>query len=310
MINIEYIGWAGYTNYGDDFIKDIILRFGFKECLSDIRMYGGGTLLPVSDKLKDIIVNKKIKDIICFGTGVNDNVFEIDNYEEYMKETKKELENSEFIGLRCEKDKELLGMGEVIGDPMFSLRIPENITKDDNLVILNVGQSYGKCWGGVKAEFNCFLTLLDFVKNYIIGELKKEVIVVSLWSPDNVLAITASNYLNAKFFVNTIENMEVLGLFSTASAVISYKLHGMITALTVNTPVLPIEYRPKIRNVAKDFGIDNLVIKIDEVTEEKLKEKFEMLKDWNYKKVKDKKNEYGLKTFNFFNKIKEKYGEN
>ena len=298
----EYVGWHKYTNFGDDILYQIITRYGFVDNpSSDNIIYGGGTIFPLNDKLNATVVNKTPKNVACIGTGISSKEFYNADYEKDM-ETTREVIRDGYVGIRSTAERDRLGMGEVIGDPFFSIQTPETkITKD--LVILNVGQSHGNCWGGLRHEQACFYSLLNFVKKQIIEKEGKEVIVVYLWKADETTAITASKYLQCGY-VNHIPTLnEAIRLFGAAEKIITYKLHAMITALLVNRPVLPIEYHQKIRDVADDFEIDTL--KVNEVTSDRLNYMWSNLDNWDYEKVKAQKEKFALATFNFINTIKD-----
>ena len=302
-MNVRYVGWEGYGNYGDDVVKDVIKAMGFTfDEISDTTLFGAGTLFPMSEKLKERMTDKDPKNIVVFGAAVNDPKFDTDEYDKRDKETKELLKKAKFVGLRSEYDKKMLGFGEVIGDPLFSI-VPPQVEKQ-GFVILNIGHSAGNCWGGLKAELNCFIAMLDFCK-----KLKKQIVILPAWIEDVTLAHMAAGYLGTKHLSYPIRLSQMFKLFKAADFAITYKLHPMITALSVNTPVIPIEYRPKIRHVAEDFKIDHLILKTNEVTVEALEEKYELLKKWDYDFVAKMKKERSLKTRNFLKKIKLELGE-
>jgi len=297
----EYVGWHNYTNYGDDILYQIIVRMGLADDPeSGNVIFGGGTILPLNDKLKDTIKTKDVKNIVCFGTGISSKDFYgTGDFDADMKATREYLCDAK-MGFRSKAEQERIGLGNVIGDPFFSIDSP-TMDKRENLVIMNVGQSHGNCWGGLEAEMNTFLQMCKFGKE--LQDSGKELLVVPLWEADKTLAITASKYIGCGY-MNKIPTLnEMLRLMGAAEAVITWKLHAMITALTVNTPVLAIEYHQKIKDVADDFGVDTL--RTDKVTIAKLRERWDDLKHWDYVKVKAQKEKFALATFKFLNYVKD-----
>lgn len=302
-MKVKYMGWHGYNNYGDDETRRIIASLGFEfDDNSSILMFGAGTLFPMSKMW--LPFNSTYYDkVVSLCTGVENPSFPIENFNERMKETKKILNDSSLIGLRCEEDKKVLGFGEVIGDPFYLIDTDHHNIKKE-YVAINIGQSFGNVWGGLDAEFNSFKILCDYIKNELVGKQHEKVVLFSVWRDDEPFLRTASRYTGCYSFIcePTIKN--IFSIISRSKYLISYKLHALITALSLNIPVVPIEYRPKIIDVARDFGVDKYCIRIDKLTPELLTEKINMLKDWDYDFVKNKKEYYKNKIKAFVNKIK------
>jgi len=268
-------------------------------------MIGAGTLLPLTDKLYEKIP-PDYKSISCFCTGVTDPAFD-ERFDENMARTRKALKNCAHVGIRSTEERNALGFGEVIGDPFFAVNTAEPRTPQ--FVVLNVGTSLGNCWGGIESEMKAYIKTLKFVKKVIMGKLKKKVIIISLWGNDLPYAYAAATYLKTRFYDRIPTLTDAINVFNNAEFAITYKLHGMITALVTNTPTIAIEYNPKILNVAKDFKIDNQVIGLRDVTEKTLLEKYKSLKDWDYDFIKHQHLLLGQKQRIFFEKMKKELGE-
>lgn len=305
-MDIKYLGWDGYNNYGDDSTKQIIGSLGFNfDNNSDILMFGAGTMLPVSDLLKNQIENQNFSKVVSLCSGVENPEFPTKDFEQKLQWLKEFIPNKDLISVRCEKDKEVLGFGTVVGDPFYMIDIkePDNPPEKKN-VIVNIGQSRSKVWGGLDGELDCFRNLCRFIKHELIENRNEKVYLFSVWDEDVPFLKMASTYTGAPFLTLTPTVKNMFSLIASAKYLISYKLHAMITALSTNTPVVPIEYRPKIRDVATGFNVDKFCLKTNEVTEQNLKNKIDMLSSWDYDFVNNKKQEYKQKIKDFVNKIK------
>jgi hypothetical protein len=305
-MKVKYVGLDGYNNYGDDETKRVILNLGFEpDDNSNILMFGAGTLFPISHLLKPEIESGYFKKVMALGTGVENPEFPTKDFDTRMKWLREFIPDKSLIGLRCEKDKEVLGFGEVVGDPFFMLDVKALEKKSDkkNFVLVNIGQSRSRVWGEIDGELGSLKNLCKFIKHDLIEKQNENVMLFSVWGEDVPFLKLVSGYTGAKYFTGqpTIEN--IFNIVANAKYVISYKLHAMITALAINIPVIPIEYRPKIRDVARDFGVDKFCLRTDEVTIEALKEKVNLLKAWDYEFVNTKKLEYRKKFQDFTNKI-------
>lgn len=305
-MKVKYVGWDGYNNFGDDETKTIIEAMGFEhDENADVLMIGAGTLLPLRYQLLDKIGNKKYRKKICFCTGVTEKSDDYLDYDVDMKYTRKFLEDADFIGIRSQRERDILEMGEVIGDPFFMTDKVDNEDDEKKYVVLNVGSGLGKGYGGVKKELNAFIEMLDFVKEELIEKQGKNVIVLSVWNMDYPLANLASNYLKVKR-IDKIPNLqEMYEILSKAEYVIGYKLHTMIACLTLNIPFMQVEYARKIRFVAEEFGLEDNLVRVDEINRENLLKSYEAMKKWNHKEIEEKREVLYKKQFDFFTRIME-----
>jgi len=312
MINVNYIGYDGFQNYGDDVNKEIVMKLGFQhDENSDIVFIGPGTGFPIP-KSKQQLIKENTKEVIVFGTGCHTKKFYKDenSFEEDMKFTKELLKKAKYIGVRDSYTQKTIGCGKVIGDPFFLLSIPKKEEIPEKYVILIIGRAGFNCWGEVDGEFNSLKNTIKFTKNFIMKKLGFKVKIFYLFNNDAPLSYEISSYLNESVFKRIEMYENFLTEYRNAEFIISYKLHGMITALLTNTPIIPIEYVPKITNVASDFKIDNLVLKSNEVTEKQLENKYNLLKNWDYTFIKNKRQKYINLQYKFIEQIKKIYGEN
>lgn len=303
-MKIYYYGADGYLNYGDDAVKQMIMSMGFEhDENSDILMIGAGTMLPITPhqgRFKEFN-KKKFKDIIVLGAGVNDPCDET-----FLKLTKEYLKNSDFIGLRDTGSKDLLGFGQVVGDPLFLLSV--NNIKKKPYALINIGFNYGDVLGGFNSQFEYLIAVAKFVKEFIIGKLGLKVIIMPLEKCDEIFTDALIRHVGIDNIYDELP-ISVLQGMSEAQFVLAYKQHGMITALAVGTPVIALAYNKKAINVAKEFGLENHIIPINELTYDKLVESYNRLNTIDYVKIEIKKQELSNKMRIFVMRFLEKYGE-
>ena len=322
-MKVYYYGWAGYQNFGDDMLKHIILNdFGFEhDENSKTLMIGGGTILPIhpNHQLYNIMKldKKRFDNIIVVGTGHSYKP-ETNNYNEETNFTKTFLKDSKFIGLRDEESKtymdEYLSSSTVIGDPFYSFNPEKFISQNVSLeqlkpyVVIQLGNEVGRVYGGVDADLDYVKETIKFIKEFVIGKLGLKVCFLPLHIRDQFMnefgaaAIKKENSIVCRDYLNPTA---VFTIIANAEFMISYRQHGLIGGLILNTPTIPIVYREKTFNIAKEFGLEKLTIKTSEVTKDELIKRYELLKsNWNTVKIRHKLDDYKQKTSDFVNKIK------
>ena len=168
-IKVNYLGVTGNENYGDDCGKKIIENLGFKhDENSNILLIGAGTLFPISKDLRKQIKNEP-KEVIVFGSGCwTKEFYNLGDFDEDLEYSKNLLKKAKFIGLRDEHTREMLGVGEVTGDPFFSSKYKfeydyEDIDKD--YILFCPGRASFNCWGGVDGEMDSLKNTLKFLKS-------------------------------------------------------------------------------------------------------------------------------------------------
>ena len=67
------------------------------------------------------------------------------------------------------------------------------------------------------------------------------------------------------------------GVYNYVSVLLGTRMHSCIFSLTSNVPVIAIEYEYKTKGIMNDLGLDEWVIKIEDVTADKLDVKFNKL---------------------------------
>ena len=183
-----------------------------------------------------------------------------------INRVKKSIQNSDIITLRDEEAMQIVENMNVVDkkiylttDPVFCLSesnedIVNNIIKENNIddskdfVIISV-RSWEK-----QGEFtNLFAKTCD----YIIDTYNKNIIFLVLQQPHDFVATQTitKKMKNKSYIIQNIVPVDMMGLMKKASYVISMRLHGLIFASSVSTPVLGFSYDPKIDNLLKQIDM-------------------------------------------------------
>jgi len=297
--NFVFYTWSGYHNFGDDVILSLTKKLRFTEDKnSDQLLITGGTLLPLFPDQKLFIKNrldeKKFKKILVYGTGVNCMC-----KQKELEYTRNFLKDCKHIGLRDEASRKKLNMGTVIGDPFFHFYYPKYEKKD--YVVINLGYNSGDVIGGSIAQLNYIIEVLKFAKEFIVGKLGLKLYPLLLHDIDAFLEKLFKNYIDEKDIYSVENRYNGLKIFGEAKFAITYKQHGMITCLCVNTPVIPLAYSQKTINVANEFGLET--IPLDKVSVESLTAYYNKLKDFPFERIEEKIADYKKRFKVFVNEI-------
>ena len=79
-----------------------------------------------------------------------------------------------------------------------------------------------------------------------------------------------SGTIDAEYVAAYSDHEAGLELLARADVVVAERLHAAVIAAAAGTPFVAIEYRPKIRDFARSVGQDDLVIRSDSVSGDKL----------------------------------------
>lgn len=112
--------------------------------------------------------------------------------------------------------------------------------------------------------------------------------------------ITARNFVqrldsDLKYYIinHRYDPRELVGLYAYFDATLSIRLHGAVFSAIADTPVIAINYLPKVEGFMSSIGLDRFLMNIDSIREELLLELFqEVLKNKRdlSKKINEKMN--------------------
>jgi len=279
---INYVGWLGHQNLGDEAlyiaIRKIFRKYSFvpSRCneYSNINFFGGGTLLP--SWCKSIRPNKYN---YVFGSGVRDPEF-WGRFDSVIIDRLKRFK-FRLLGVRDNFSKRMLEEweidSEVIGDPCLSLENESNEKRENLRIAINIG-SDGLIWGQDEER-----VLQEIIK--ACRTLKKngyELILVPL----NIKDINYINILSSQTGIEVFKNWSdidsVLNLLSSCKLMIGERLHSLVFSASVYTPFISLEYRPKCKHFSESVGFSKYRIRTDEIRAQKIiAMSYEIMNNWN-----------------------------
>lgn len=256
--------------YGIDAVKRFnpfhIIK-ALKNC--EILISGGGTLFQDKTSTRSLIYYTSIiniakffgKKVMIYANGIGP----LDK-EKNVKRVKKSIENSDIITLRDVQAMDIVKQMNVKNknvflttDPVFSLKPASkieaeqileknNIPKDKDFVIISV-----RNWDKLGEFTDIFAKTCD----YIIEKYNKNIIFLALQYPHdlNSSKTIQEKMKNTSFLIEDISPVQMMSIMKKAKYVISMRLHGLIFASSVETPVLGFSYDPKIDNLLKQIDM-------------------------------------------------------
>ncbi len=301
---VNYVGWVGYGNLGDELLLDLIQREiestlpvhsltylnkayrlrryipGFRQSI----ILGGGTLV-FKETFYRRLMETRPDPLYLVGTGVCD----VDFWCDYLRDNtvrkalvsdwSRLLNKAESISVRGDLSKMRLRESgvisdiDVIGDPVFlACDHVKRRESDDATIGINFGLTRDLLWGKSDSR-----VASEFVKMVnILVRQDREVIVYSVTQADHEYAksilheqLSSCSNVQMKLF-DSYQDF-VLDV-SRCSAFIGEKLHAVALALCGGVPSIMVSYRPKCDDLMASLGLENLSVRTDDVTVERLQE--------------------------------------
>ncbi|MEA2022739.1 MAG: glycosyltransferase [Actinomycetota bacterium] len=275
-VGIEYIGFTGQQNLGDDAMLEAIRRLmpwaeiGVNVSNPRAVMLGGGTLFNSNSAYLNKVRHLDGPDMerVVFGTGVRN--LDYWGVTERLGDWDPFLRSALSVGVRGPDSLAAMrtwgydGPAEIIGDPALSLERPDGIEHVDGRVVLCPLHAGGECWGRDDlAVFDAFART--------IGRLKSEgrdVVMMTAHPGDDRWAIEImrrSGHPDLEYVAGYDDLDATLRLLASADLVIGERLHAVVLAAAVGTPFVAIEYRPKVRDFAESIDMSDFVVRTDEI---------------------------------------------
>jgi hypothetical protein len=284
---LQYVGWVGYSNLGDEAIKDAcdelfkplgLLPGGASkyrpvEAIRDIWplggvLLGGGTLIGHNGPIDEFKYGvQKYGCGVIIGAGVEP--VETDQIPNWLLQWREVLVNIEFVGVRGIDSARVLskvGINAVVtGDT--ALYFGENNSYWSPLPMhigINIGQSNGHVYGHeeiISSQYS------EFIKLLIIDGWQVEFFCVV---PDDV-EITLKTAKKAgierprihKIYLDSRKYKEVV---KRMSVFVGMKLHSVVLANCAGVPAVMIEYRPKCKEYMESVNMGEYVIRSDSIS--------------------------------------------
>jgi GT2 family glycosyltransferase len=274
----RYLGWAGHYNLGDEVMLEAITRLlPWADITTSgdpgkLLILGGGTLINRSSYLRQVTERDTPRaERAVIGTGVASPEFwgEQEDPERWIRW----LSTCAYVGVRGPHSLERLrswgfeGDLEVSGDSALLIERP-SVDRVAGRVVVAPAWTKGRLWGGSDERV---VEALAWATSSFLSEGRDVIMLAS--SPDDdgqILQISRRCDSSFEFVQGYLDQTEAIETIASADVVIGERLHACVLAAAVDTPFVPIEYRPKLRDFAASVGVEDLVIRSDEVTGEAL----------------------------------------
>jgi polysaccharide pyruvyl transferase WcaK-like protein len=285
---INYIGWVGHNNIGDEALfeanKKIFSNYKLevykKKFYSGVSLFGGGTIIP--EWVKSTPKNKYN---YAFGVGVRDPDFWGQFPQRLIKLLKRF--NFNYMGVRGNVSKKILKKwgisSEIIGDPVLSLVPKKYKKKKTRIIAINIGISKEKTWDGNNHNFivSEMVKVIKYLDNHNF-----KVFIIPFWTEDVECCKELSEKTNAVFFNEWSDVDKSLNLISNCDVLIGEKLHSIVFSAACYVPFISLAYRPKCYDFADSVEFGEYVLKTNEITSKKIISLFKKINN-NYDGLKN-----------------------
>ncbi|GAI10151.1 unnamed protein product, partial [marine sediment metagenome] len=162
----------------------------------------------------------------------------------------------------------------------------EKIREDRPFLGFNIN-AYVDTWvetGREPINIDSFLRDIASVLDKVIEDLNVNVIFFATQHMDIPIISRAINLINNKERVNLItnkrySNQEIMGLLGEIELFIGMRLHSLILASAMHTPILGLVYQDKVRNYLKELNLEKQRLEFSNFSAENL---FNIIKkSWN-----------------------------
>jgi polysaccharide pyruvyl transferase WcaK-like protein len=212
---------------------------------------------------------------VVFGTGVADPDYwgitePVDQWLDY-------LDSCSYVGIRGPRSEAILrewgysGDLEILGDPGLSVRSAGSVVVDEGLVVVSPAFTEGQLWG--ESDEQVFAGLGGLVES--LRAEGRHVAYLSCYPGDDRFIMDImrrSGSVDAEYVAAYADHEAGIELLARAGVVVAERLHAAVVAAAEGTPFVAIEYRPKIRDFARSVGQEDLVIRSDDVSADRLVE--------------------------------------
>jgi len=283
--NINYIGYPGHGNLGDDALFQANQKI-FREYqlipdnqiqYSKITLFGGGTVLP---HFSYIVVPNQYN--YAYGVGVRNPRFWKHfqpNFHPSLMINRVKKFNFRLLGVRDKASENMLkswGMNStVIGDPCLILEPTSYNNKlDRSKIAVNVGSDgigWGKSDERVDVEVAKLITMLKEEGYYPI--------LVPFWFKNLSRIEKIAQITNVPVFKEWKNTQSVLNFISSCYVTIGEKLHSIIFSSAAHVPFISLEYRPKCYYFAELMGFQDYCVRTDTLNHNELMMIFRNLSD-------------------------------
>ena len=275
-IRIDYIGFTGRNNLGDEAglsgVRELLPGADIARDHADpeVLMVGGGTLINGKGYYLTRVIRNDSPNLekVLFGTGVRNPDYW--GTTEDMGEWAAFIESSIYAGVRGPDSVSNLrtlgykGEMDILGDPALALMPPPGTEEVAGRVVVCPVHTGGNLWGGNDdAVFSALQMTIER-----LHRRGHEIVLMSAFPEDDrwLIQLMQAAHLADAVYVPGYEDLgETMRWLASAELVIGERLHASILAAACATPFVALEYRPKVRDFARSIGVEDLVVRTDEL---------------------------------------------
>lgn len=299
---IQYLGYAGHDNLGDDAILDVYRtyapqkEFRFVPAGRDELLHpravshallarraplllGGGTVIGRPEWRSHLERSRYLfapSGWAMLGAGVEDPSFV--GTRQYTSSTelirwKPVLDRFHAVTVRGPRSVELLAeagiSARLVGDPALLLkRTPTPLANRPVDVVVNVTRGEDQ-WGGL--DFDWLPAVAEALRPIV--DAGGSLSFVSLEASDDVHNIRLAGLLGLEPRLQSPRSFgEFFDIVERAKVVLGTRLHANVLAAACGTPNISLEYRPKCRDFMESIGEGGATFRIDQIDRELLTE--------------------------------------
>lgn len=276
---VRYVGWVGKDNLGDEAMLQATVDLmpwadvSTRGEAGHLLLLGGGTLINRNQYLSWLTERDSPRlERAVFGTGVASLTYwgETEDPEKW----KRWLDTCCYVGVRGPNSAKTLsdwgyeGEFEICGDPALAL-IGKGEAEAGSVLVAPVWTG-GELWGGSDLEV---VEEIAGAVSRLLTEGRK-VTLFSCHPTDDrpILMIRDMVGPGTEYFCGYESVDKSMNVISSASVVIGERLHACVLAAAAGRPFVGLEYRPKVRDFAASVGMEQYVMRTDEVGRDDLVE--------------------------------------
>lgn len=275
-IRVNYVGFTGRDNLGDEAVlagvRKLLPELEIDRDLSDpeVLMVGGGTLINGKGYYLTRVIRNDSPDLerVLFGTGVRSPDFW--GTTEDISEWTSFIESALYAGVRGPDSNRYLeqlghrGKLDVLGDPALALTRPSATVRVPGRIVICPVHTSGNLWGG--SDDAVFAKLAESVRS--LRGNGHEIVMMSAFPADDrwlIEIMQAADATDAGYVPGYANLDATMDLLASADLVVGERLHASILAAACTTPFVALEYRPKIRDFARSIGMEDQVVRTDDL---------------------------------------------
>ncbi len=275
-IPVAYVGYTGKNNLGDEAMlaaTRLLLPWGgLAPDLTDPRLLvvGGGTLVNADRYYLTRILRQDAptSERAMLGTGVRSPEFW--GVTEPMEEWKAFVDSALYAGVRGpDSVRHLAALGvadevDVFGDPALALSAPAGVERVPGRVVVCPLFAAGSLWG--EDDGAAFTALAALIRR--LRREGREVVAMSAFPEDDRWLLTLMRDAGAPdlpYLAGYADLDDTLRCLASADLVVGERLHASVLAAACGVPFVAVEYRPKVRDFARSVGMEQAVVRSDEM---------------------------------------------